>query len=111
MIESEEYTAEEFRRLDAELCRMRTWEDQIKYGIIKCAECDSTICDCNIDLFDEVNGGISQKKKDSLAEILKEREAVNEIMREYFQRTGFSLDRDEVEKRVLKEREKEGFIG
>lgn len=89
---------------DAEMCRLQTWSDQIEYMIIRCAECKSTICDCDIDLFDEVNGGISPRKINQLEELIKEQEAVDKIIREHFQRTGFSLDRHEVEARVRKEK-------
>jgi hypothetical protein len=108
---SEEEAKEEWKKLDAEMCKMNTWSDQIEYGIIKCAECNKTICDCDIHLFDEINGGVSPKKKNTLEEILKEKEEVDSIMREYFLHTGFSLSRDEVEDRVRKEKEKqEGSI-
>ena len=38
---------------DAEVCRLQAWSDQIEYGIIKCAECGKTVCQCE-DLGDEL---------------------------------------------------------
>lgn len=40
---------EEFKRLDAEMCKIRAWEDQIEFGIFICAECKQTVCKCGID--------------------------------------------------------------
>lgn len=38
---------EEMKRIDAETCKMHTWSDQIEYRIIRCAECNGSVCSCD----------------------------------------------------------------
>lgn len=108
--------------MENEMCRMRTWEDQIEFGIIKCAECKSTVCECEYPGFgmltvykpgggweihiDEQGDRKTKKIRDfsnyyeNIDQYQKEYELVDLIMKDHYQKTGYSLNRNQVLKKL-----------
>lgn len=48
-----ELAKDQLERIDKETCKLYAWIDQVEFGLIKCAECGKSICECDPEDFEE----------------------------------------------------------
>jgi hypothetical protein len=112
---------EYFESVDAEVCKLQTWSDQIDFGIIKCAECKNTTCDCvlldgilivpvlNFEVV-EVDRDGDRKQKTfrrkfdgyyaNIDRYQTEYQIADKIISDHYRKTGYSLARSEVLRKI-----------